>query len=312
MSGPSVIRAAGVVLLREAPDGTQFLVVHRPGRSDWSLPKGKLDSGEHVVAAALRECDEETGYTPLLQAPLAMQHYSAQGRPKVVHYWRARVCEDAGFAPDDEVSEIRWVPVAEAASVLTYPTDVGLVESAVAMPDTTPLVILRHTQAVKRSLYKGDTDADRPLTGKGRSQAKTLVPLLEAFGITAVHSSPSRRCADTVKRLAKSLDVTTVKEPLLTEESHDEDPGAAAERAFALATLPEPLVLCSHRPVLPTIVDAMADALGVSTQDPQWRSVWDPKLTPGAFIVVHRDFSADGTARVVGVEHHALNGGVVN
>lgn len=306
------IRAAGVVLLRGTGQDAEVLVVHRPGRQDWSLPKGKIDPGEHVVAAAVRECDEETGFTPLLQNALATQTYSVQSRPKVVNYWRARVRTEEGFTPDDEVDEIRWVSAPDAVGLLTYPADRSLVEAAVRQPDTVPLVILRHTQAMKRAQFDGHVDAERPLTGKGRSQSKTLVPLLDAFGVTSVYASSARRCTETVKHYAKSLDTTVVREPLLTEEGHHADPRGAATRAIELALCQEPLVLCSHRPVLPTILDSMAVALGVGLEDPRWRRAWDPKLPPGGFIVVHREFSDDGPVRVVGVESHTLAGTVVH
>ena len=42
------IRAAGVVLLRGDQGRYETLVVHRPRRHDWSLPKGKVDVGEHL------------------------------------------------------------------------------------------------------------------------------------------------------------------------------------------------------------------------------------------------------------------------
>jgi 8-oxo-dGTP diphosphatase len=301
------IRAAGVVLLRDEADGQEFLVVHRPAREDWSLPKGKLDAGEHVVTAALRECDEETGLTPVLQAPLPTQTYSVQSRPKIVNYWRARVHSEEGFTPDDEIDEVRWVPVSNAGSVLTYPSDVRLVEQAAGMPDSIPLVILRHTQAMKRAQFDGDDDADRPLTGKGRSQSKALVPLLDAFGVTLVYASSARRCTQTVQRFAKHLGARLHPEPLLTEEGHDDDPRAAAARAIELALTPQALVLCTHRPVLPTILDSMAIALGVGLDDPRWSRAWTPRLPPGGFIVVHREFSDDGPVRVVGLEQHTLS-----
>ncbi len=281
--------------------------MHRPGREDWSLPKGKLLPGEHVVMAAVRECDEESGFTPLLQAPLPMQSYSVSSRPKVVNYWRARVRTDEGFAPDDEVDQIRWVPVDEARGLLTYPSEVRLVDHAVAVQDSVPLVILRHTQAMKRAQFDGSVDAERPLTGKGRSQSKALIPLLDAFGVTTVHASSARRCTETVTRLAKQLGTEVHAEPLLTEEGHEHDPRDAAARAIELAMTPQPLVLCTHRPVLPTILDSMAVALGVSLEDPRWTRAWTPKLPPGGFIVVHRVFSDDGQVRVVGVEGHTLH-----
>lgn len=308
MATQQAIRAAGVVLLRPAADGQEFLVVHRPGRQDWSLPKGKIDPGEHVIAAAVRECDEESGYSPLLQAPLPMQTYSVGSRPKVVHYWRGRVREELGFAPDDEVDEIRWLPVDEAPSLLTYPSESRLVEIAAGLPDTVPLVILRHTQALKRSQFDGTDDAERPLSGKGRSQSKLLVPLLDAFGVTTVHSSPARRCHDTVRRYAKAAETTVIHEPRLSEEGFHESPKLAVKRAAKVAAIAEPMVLCSHRPVLPSILDGVAEALGMDPDDRRWRRAWDPKLPPGGFLVVHRQVQPDSSLTAVGVEQHTLSG----
>ena len=309
MDVPAVIRAAGVVLLRDNDGVPEVLLVHRPAREDWSLPKGKLDPGEHVIVAAVRECDEETGYTPVLRAPLPTQSYSVQSRPKVVRYWRADVRSEEGFAPDDEIDEIRWSPVVEAAALLTYPSDANLVLLAASLPDTIPLVILRHTQATKRADFTGEVDAERPLTGKGRSQSKSLIPLLDCFGITDVHASSAKRCTETVQRFAVHLGQVVTTEPDLTEERHQGDASAAAIRAAVLAVQRSATVLCSHRPVLPTILDAMAQALGLDLDrlDTLSRKVWDPRLPPGGFIVVHRAFAADGSVRVVGLERHTLS-----
>jgi len=308
MARDDVIRAAGVVLTRDNGGVAEVLIVHRPLRADWSLPKGKVDEGEHVINAAIRECDEETGFTPVLGAPLPMQQYSVLSRPKVVHYWSATARVDEGFAPDDEIDEIAWVPATEAAHFLTYAADVALVEHSVRQPRTVPLIILRHTQAMKRAAFDGDVDADRPLSGRGRSQSKQLVSLLDAFGIEAVHASSARRCTETVRRYAKHLGVSVQAEPDLTEEAHDEDPERTAARATALAMTDSPLVLCSHRPVLPTILDTLAETLVIDPQAPNWSQLWDPKLPPGGFIVIHRSFTADGHVAAVGVERHTLSG----
>jgi phosphohistidine phosphatase SixA/8-oxo-dGTP pyrophosphatase MutT (NUDIX family) len=307
MAGESVIRAAGVVLLRSEQGQLEFAVIHRPGRKDWSLPKGKLDAGEHVLVAAVRECDEETGYSPVLGVPLPAQSYSVAGRPKVVSYWRARIREEAGFAPDDEVDEVRWLPPDEAAATLTYASEVKLVEAATAAPDTVPLIIVRHTQALKRSKYDGKHDHERPLSGKGRSQSKSLVTLLDAFGVDEVRSSPAVRCADTVGRLAKHLDRQVLLEPTMSEEGHEQDPGACATRAAELAQDPTATVLCTHRPVLPTALEAMISTLGGMPSDRRDREALEPRLSPGSFIVLHRAFDADGTARLVAAERHNLS-----
>ena len=57
-----VIRAAGGMLVRRTRHGLlEVVVVHRPGREDWSYPKGKVEPGETFEDCALREVLEETG-----------------------------------------------------------------------------------------------------------------------------------------------------------------------------------------------------------------------------------------------------------
>jgi predicted NUDIX family NTP pyrophosphohydrolase len=63
--------SAGLLLYRRAGDEVQVLVAHPGGpiwaRRDvgaWSLPKGALDDGEDLLAAARREFEEETGQRP--------------------------------------------------------------------------------------------------------------------------------------------------------------------------------------------------------------------------------------------------------
>lgn len=302
MAGDHLIRAAGVVLLRTVDGAAETLVVHRPHRGDWSLPKGKLEPGEHVLSAAVREADEETGYQVTLGAPLGHLAYTALGQPKRVDYWVGRTRDDEGFTPSNEIDEIRWLPVAQARSQLTYAHDADLVGRAAALPATSPLIVLRHTQAVKRSDFKGRVDAERPLSGKGRSHAKALIPLLDAFGIEQVHSSDSLRCMQSVKKFAKSLGMTARPEPALSEESHHDDEAAAAHRMAALVRRPEAIVVCSHRPVIPTMLAVAATELGVDDPDDDW----DPRMPPGGFIVLHRAFDSAGAPQLVSIERHTV------
>ncbi len=294
-----VVRAAGVVVLRDQESFPEVLIVHRPHRSDWSLPKGKVDPGEHLLETAVRECAEETGLSVALRSPLPRQSYVALGRPKTVDYWVGVIREDEGFAPDEEIDEIRWVSVDRAAGILTYAHDRDLITEAIAIPETTPLVILRHAKAMKRSDFTGTIDAERPLSGKGRSQAKALVPLLDAYGITSVHTSDSTRCTETVKRFAKTLEGRVELESSLSEEAHHENPKRAAKTIRRIADLEEPAVICSHRPVMPTIMATLAESLGLPVDDPRL----DPKMSPGEFLVIHRAFE-DGGIRAVAIERH--------
>ena len=54
------VRAAGGIVT--APDGT-MLLIQRNGR--WDLAKGKVEPGETLLQAALREVSEETGINPV-------------------------------------------------------------------------------------------------------------------------------------------------------------------------------------------------------------------------------------------------------
>ena len=118
-----LVRAAGGLVLRGEGEGMEIAIVHRPKYSDWSLPKGKLDSGETEEEAALREVEEETGFRCSLRRPLGVVEYiDPKGRPKTVHYWEMAV-EDGTFSPNREVDELRWVPLEGAADLLTHERD---------------------------------------------------------------------------------------------------------------------------------------------------------------------------------------------
>jgi 8-oxo-dGTP diphosphatase len=122
------VRAAGGVVMR---DGL-LAVVHRPRYDDWSLPKGKLDSGETFEEAALREVEEETSIRAHLVRELPSVEYSVRGRPKLVRYWLMSAESDPGFVPNDEVDELRWLSPADAVELLTYDRDKGIVAAAAA------------------------------------------------------------------------------------------------------------------------------------------------------------------------------------
>jgi 8-oxo-dGTP diphosphatase len=123
------VEAAGGVVVRDGEAGTEVCLVHRPRYNDWTFPKGKLDPGESFEVAALREVEEETGLRCTLESELPSTEYrDNKDRDKIVRYWQMEVDEDPGFVPNDEVDELRWLPMAEAAELLTYERDRGLLD----------------------------------------------------------------------------------------------------------------------------------------------------------------------------------------
>jgi 8-oxo-dGTP pyrophosphatase MutT (NUDIX family)/phosphohistidine phosphatase SixA len=312
MPGSKCIRAAGVVLLRHTGAFPEVLVVHRPKYGDWSLPKGKLEPGEQEIHAAVRECDEETGFQAVLGPRLPSLHYDVEGIPKRVDFWAAHASSGEDFTPGPEVDAIQWIPVDSSPISLTRASEANLVARAAALPQTSPLILLRHTVAAKRSDYRGKDDAERPLSGKGRSQAKALVSLLDAFGITDVHSSTAVRCQHSVRKFAKHLGTGVQHEPAMSEEGFEERPERTIRRMRKTILDPAPLVLCSHRPLLPTLLEVAAEVLGTTemtsenpTSDVENRAArWDPVLPPGGFIVLHRSFLEGAAPRLVAIERH--------
>lgn len=104
-------------------------MVHRPSYDDWTFPKGKADGDELDEDTALREVEEETGFACTLGAEITTTHYvDRRGRPKRVRWYQMTLVEDRGFTPTDEVDERRWVPISEAAELLTYERDRDILE----------------------------------------------------------------------------------------------------------------------------------------------------------------------------------------
>jgi len=293
-----ITRAAGVVVVKPSSRGRKILLVHRPRHKDWSLPKGKLEPGESTVAAAIRECDEETGVRPRLGQYLGRHTYRVMGRPKTVDYWAATVGKDQGFTPDDEVDKIAWVTRSQAKSLLSYKRDLTMVDAALSLPPTLPLILLRHTAAVKRGDFKGD-DPKRPLTGRGRTQAKSLILTLDAYGINAVHSSDAIRCLNTVAPFAGSSKLAVRREPVFSEVGFERRPSAAVSRLQNLVTTPSGLVLCTHRPVLPAITKPFLAKLPKR----QAAKLAEP-LKPGEMLIIHRSINK-GKMRVIAVNRNA-------
>jgi 8-oxo-dGTP diphosphatase len=118
------VRAAGGVVLRDG----HVLVVHRPRYDDWTLPKGKLDAGESWQEGARREVEEETGLRCDPGPEVGRSHYTDQrGRAKEVRYYRME--PEGEPVAQNEVDEVRWVPLADAPALLTYERDADVLRA---------------------------------------------------------------------------------------------------------------------------------------------------------------------------------------
>lgn len=306
MSSAPVV-AAGCLVTRESPEGTEVLLVHRPRYDDWSLPKGKADGDEHVTLTAVREVLEETGVKVALRRPIPHRRYKVDGVPKVVHYWRAVVLDEAAFEANDEVDEIAWLPVDEASALVTRADDASLVKLA-SDPPGAPFIVLRHGTAVKRAAWSGE-DVDRPLDDHGTAQSDELVARLGAYGISRVHSSAARRCTDTVRPYALAVGLPLVAEPALTEESYQDDPVAAFECAGGLLAdawrTHEATVLCGHRPYLPALVDHLVTMCPAVADAEPWNLPLPDTVRTASMTILHvQQDEHSGQPATLALEHH--------
>lgn len=137
-----LVRAAGGIIVRRTPAGRpEVAVVHRPGRADWSFPKGKLEPGESFEECALREVWEETGLHCRLGRFVGHTEYrDRKDRPKVVAYWVMEIRAGA-FVANEEVDDLRWVDLRAAGQLLSYDRDRDLLIVVAAVDDVAaPLV----------------------------------------------------------------------------------------------------------------------------------------------------------------------------
>ncbi|WP_103350309.1 NUDIX hydrolase [Amycolatopsis sp. CA-128772] len=262
------VRAAGAVLWRVTGGATEVALVHRPRYDDWSLPKGKLDPGETIAEAAVREVREETGFTAVLGRYLTRTAYPVPSRngtgtvPKTVDYFAAEAVSGE-FVPNDEVDELRWLTPTQAEKALTRPEDVRVLRSFGELPvGLTTVLLVRHAKAGKRDDWTGDDDL-RPLSEAGQRQAAALRRVLTLFAPDRVLSAPRLRCVQTVHGVAEDVGTEVRHEPLLSEEGYWPDPVLAAARMLALAGDGGTPVVCSQGGVIPDLVSTLADRDGV-------------------------------------------------
>ena len=252
MSQP--VRAAGGIVLRgEGPDRSVALV-HRPRYDDWSFPKGRLDADEDEATAALREVEEETGLRCRLGPSVgAVTYRDRRGRAKVVRYFRMDA--DGGrFTPNREVDELRWVPIEAAAGLLSYAHDRSLLRQVFARLPASALYVIRHAKAGIRAAWSGP-DEERPLTRRGRKQARRLVERFQGLDIQRILSSPFVRCMQTVEPLAEARGLPVEVAPELRE-------GASVDELLrGLATFGDrPTVVCGHGTEIRSMIDRLEAA----------------------------------------------------
>lgn len=151
--------SSGGVLHRYAYDGVlEFLLVGRRQPLLWALPKGTPLAGETMEQTALREVAEETGVLGQIVAPLGTITYSFRTPPrgvvvpgrrrgreheddgpphtrfhKTVHHFLLRPVAGDTALHDAEYDFARWVPAADALSLVSHENERAVLRRALAL-----------------------------------------------------------------------------------------------------------------------------------------------------------------------------------
>ena len=307
------VLAAGAVCWRRRAQTVEVLLISRPRHGDVSLPKGKVDPGESLPQAAVREVAEETGFSVSLGLPLGTTEYvlPTTGRDKVVTYWSAKVTkaelERGRFTPSAEVDTLEWVPLAKARRRLSYERDGEVLERFAELAvagelDGFRLVVLRHAKAAFDAPSGRDTD--RKLDPRGRAQARAIVAALAAWGPTRVVSSTAARCIATVRPFAKAAGIPVRTSVAISQdgwEAAGHDPSAIRALVEKQIAKGRTTVLCGHAPVLPEILEQIAEATGSPNGGRMTRA---GILATAEFTVVH--LASAAPHRILAMETYAV------
>ena len=119
-----------------------------------------------------------------------------------------------------------------------------------------PLLLVRHAHAGSRSAWDGP-DRERPLSAKGRAQARSIATNLEKYAPATLFSSPYVRCIQTLDPLAVELGLDVEPVETLGEGRGYEALDLVRRLAGTDAAL------CTHGDVIPDVLLALAGEDGL-------------------------------------------------
>lgn len=122
-AGPAV--AVGAIVVSD----DRLLLIRRgadPGRGRWSVPGGRVEPGELIVEAVVRELAEETGLEGVCGPLLGVVERIGDGHHFVILDHVVTVLDpNVDPVPGDDAAEVAWVSLSDVAS---WPLVDGLAE----------------------------------------------------------------------------------------------------------------------------------------------------------------------------------------
>ena len=109
---PEVCVGAVVVV-----DGRILLVRrgHGPGAGEWSVPGGRVEGGELLAEAVVRELAEETGLEGVCGELIGWVERIGDEHHFVICDFAVSVLDDREPVAGDDAAEVEWVPLVDVA-----------------------------------------------------------------------------------------------------------------------------------------------------------------------------------------------------
>jgi 8-oxo-dGTP diphosphatase len=100
-------------------DGCLLLIRrgHGPAAGEWSVPGGRVEGGETLAEAVIRELAEETGVEAVCEALLGWVERIGNGYHYVIFDFVVTVLSTGPPVAADDAAEARWVPLDEVAEL---------------------------------------------------------------------------------------------------------------------------------------------------------------------------------------------------
>ena len=99
-----------------AVDDDQILLVRRgrgPAQGEWSVPGGRVEAGETLAEAVIRELAEETGLAGVCDGLAGWVERVGEGYHYVILDFHVTIMDGADPVAGDDAAEVAWVPLSE-------------------------------------------------------------------------------------------------------------------------------------------------------------------------------------------------------
>jgi 8-oxo-dGTP diphosphatase len=103
-----------------AVDADRLLMIrrgHGPAAGQWSVPGGRVEAGELLAEAVVRELWEETAVEGVCGELVGWVERIDEDRHHVILDFRVAVLEATTPAAGDDAAEARWVPLSDVAEL---------------------------------------------------------------------------------------------------------------------------------------------------------------------------------------------------